>query len=50
VLGFALAVVCAVALARFGQTDEHGKAEAEAEPRDRPRQCPGGEPSTSRAM
>ena len=46
VLGFILAVVCAVALARFGQTDEHEQAEA----RDQPRQCPDGEPSTSSAM
>ena len=46
VLGFILAVVCAVALARFGQTDEHEQAEA----RDQPRQCPDGEPSTSGAM
>jgi drug/metabolite transporter (DMT)-like permease len=45
VLGFILAVVCAVALARFGQTDEHERAEA----RDQPRPCPDGEPSTSRA-
>jgi len=46
VLGFILAVVCAVALARFGQTDEHEQADA----RDQPRQCPDGEPSTSSAM
>jgi len=46
VLGFILAVVCAVALARFGQTDEHEQAEAH----DQPRQCPDGEPSTSGAM
>jgi drug/metabolite transporter (DMT)-like permease len=45
VLGFILAVVCAVALARFGQTEEHARAEA----RDQPRPCPDGEPSTSRA-
>src|SRR5215472_5942051 len=29
VLGFSLAVVCAVALARFGETDEHGVTEAQ---------------------
>jgi drug/metabolite transporter (DMT)-like permease len=46
VLGFILAVVCAVALARFGQTDEHEQAAAQ----NRPRQCPDGEPSTSSAM
>jgi drug/metabolite transporter (DMT)-like permease len=46
VLGFILAVVCAVALARFGQTDEHEQAAAQ----DRPRHCPDGEPSTSSAM
>jgi drug/metabolite transporter (DMT)-like permease len=46
VLGFVLAVVCAVALARFGQTDEREQATAQ----NRPRQCPDGEPSTSSAM
>ena len=45
VLGFILAVVCAVALARFGQTDEREQAA-----QDQPRQCPDGEPSTSNAM
>jgi drug/metabolite transporter (DMT)-like permease len=45
-LGFALAVVCAVALARFGQTDEHEQAAAQ----DRARHCPDGEPSPSNAI
>jgi drug/metabolite transporter (DMT)-like permease len=45
ILGFILAVVCAVALARFGQTDEHEEAA-----KDRPRHCPDGEPSASRAI
>jgi drug/metabolite transporter (DMT)-like permease len=46
VLGFILAVVCAVALARFGQTDEHEEP-AEQGP---PRQTADGEPSTSTVM
>jgi drug/metabolite transporter (DMT)-like permease len=46
VLGFILAVVCAVALARFGQTDEQEKAAAQGPPR----QATDGEPSTSTVM
>jgi drug/metabolite transporter (DMT)-like permease len=46
VLGFILAVVCAVALARFGQTDEHEK---QAE-QDTQRQTTDGEPSASTVM
>lgn len=46
VLGFILAVVCAVALARFGQTDEQEEAAAQGG------QSPAtdGEPTTSRVM
>ncbi len=46
VLGFILAVVCAVALARFGQTDEQEHATAQ----DLRRPCPDDEPSPSRSM
>jgi drug/metabolite transporter (DMT)-like permease len=46
VLGFILAVVCAVALARFGQTDEHEDVAV----RGRATPTTDGEPSTSTVM
>jgi drug/metabolite transporter (DMT)-like permease len=45
-LGFVLAVVCAVALARFGQTDEEDRAAAQG----RARRAADGEPRTSTVM
>jgi hypothetical protein len=41
VLGFSLAIVCAVALARFGETDEQGLTAAQR----RVRQAADGEPT-----
>jgi drug/metabolite transporter (DMT)-like permease len=47
VLGFSLAIVCAVALARFGETDEEGLTAAQ---RRRVRQAAEGEPSPHTAL